>query len=222
MSYTLYHYVHCPYCIRVRLALGFLQVSYQSIILPYDDEDTPLNLCQKKMLPILDYSDGAKNESLDIISILDTKNSLKMERYFEKKGLIDNLLKEIGSNVHPLCMPYWIYTPEFDSKSRKYFQHKKEASKGPFHKLIAKKGIYISQLETILAREKKQLNEFYLTEDVDIFDILLCSHLWGMYIFPEFQFDDIWNKYLQRVGKLCEFSYHSDFWHSNNARPFNR
>ena len=43
MELKLYHYVHCPFCVRVRMILGFLQLPYQSIVLPYDDEVTPVS-----------------------------------------------------------------------------------------------------------------------------------------------------------------------------------
>ena len=52
----LYHYVHCPFCVRVRMALGHLKIPYESIVLPYDEEEIPLEMCQKKMLPILKLS----------------------------------------------------------------------------------------------------------------------------------------------------------------------
>ena len=68
----LYHYVHCPFCVRVRMAAGFLNTSYESIVVPYDDEATPINLTGKKMLPIwVNDKRLAQNESLDIIKNLD-------------------------------------------------------------------------------------------------------------------------------------------------------
>ena len=35
----LYHYVHCPFCVRVRLALGFLNIPFESHVIAYDDEE---------------------------------------------------------------------------------------------------------------------------------------------------------------------------------------
>ena len=77
---TLYHYVHCPFCVRVRMAFGHLKVPYKSVVVPYDDEKTPLDLCQKKMLPIIKWKDGkAQNESLEIIEKADQENKLQMD-----------------------------------------------------------------------------------------------------------------------------------------------
>ena len=64
----LYHYVHCPFCQRVRLFLGFKRLTYESVVLSYDDVDTPTKLTGKHMLPICEFDDGTiMNESLDII-----------------------------------------------------------------------------------------------------------------------------------------------------------
>ena len=52
---------------------GFLRVSYESLVLDYDDEITPTKLTGKKMLPIFDFGDLVINESIDIIKRLDRK-----------------------------------------------------------------------------------------------------------------------------------------------------
>lgn len=210
----LFHYVHCPFCIRVRLGLGFLNIPYESIVLPYNDEITPVHLTGKKMLPIFVLDNGvAKNESLDILKNLDKTNALSWQILDEKKMELENLLLRIGSQVHSLCMPYWIWTPEFDNDSRKYFQEKKEIKRGPFKKLIHDKEIYINALNIILSDElEKNLNPFYKSSTLTIVDIMIAAHLWGMYIFPEFQFSPTMHNYLQTVKSKTHFDYHQDFW----------
>lgn len=209
----LYHYVHCPFCLRVRFSLGFLTLKYESIVLAYEDEATPVKLTGKKMLPILLKDDGsAMNESLDIIQFIDQKNLLQNENYLHLQSEIDKLLNEIGANVHSLCMPYWIYTPEFNETNRRYFQKKKEEKRGPFHLLIQNKEQYINALNGILINLEKDLSPFYKSQQLTIVDIMLASHLWGMYIFPEFQFSEKMHQYLQSVKKQCQFDYHGDFW----------
>jgi glutaredoxin 2 len=209
----LYHYVHCPFCLRVRFSLGFLKLKYESIVLAYEDEATPVKLTGKKMLPILLKDDGsAMNESLDIIQFIDQKNLLRNENYLHLQSEIDKLLNEIGANVHSLCMPYWIYTPEFNETNRRYFQKKKEEKRGPFHLLIQNKDQYINALNGILINLEKDLSPFYKSHQLTIVDIMLASHLWGMYIFPEFQFSEKMHQYLQSVKNQCQFDYHGDFW----------
>jgi glutaredoxin 2 len=210
----LYHYVHCPFCIRVRMGLSFLGVVYESVVLPYDDEETPLKLTGQKMLPILEISRGnAINESLDILRKFDPQNILNWSLLLKNKNEIDELINRIGSPVHSLCMPYWIWTPEFDPNSRKYFQDKKESKRGPFKKLIQNKDIYLKDLNNILINDlEENLVPFYKSSSISIVDIMIASHLWGMYIFPEFQFSPPIHHYLQTIKNLTHFDYHQDFW----------
>lgn len=207
---TLFHYAHCPFCIRVRLALGYLNISYQTKLLPYEDEKTPVDLCQKKMLPILKVDDKAMNESLDIISHLDKNNALTLEKLNDRDEFED-LLSKLGSNIHSLCMPYWVWTAEFSPESREYFKKKKEAKRGPFSELIKNKKNFLTPLNETLKDLEKDLNPYYKSEHFTILDIMLASHIWGMYIFPEFQFSEKVNNYLQGIKKICSFEYHEDF-----------
>lgn len=210
----LYHYVHCPFCLRVRMGLGLLRKDYESIVVPYDDEKTPIELTGKKMLPILvDENGKAMNESLDILKSQDTYQRLKWSVYEPQAAEFEALLDEIGKQVHSLCMPYWIWTPEFNESSRQYFQTKKEVKRGPFKDLIKNKKTFITALETILEEKvEPNLEPYFKHEELTIMDIMLASHLWGMYIFPEFQFSPTIHHYLQQVKSDCRFDYHKDFW----------
>ena len=82
-----------------------------------------------------------------------------------------------------------------------------------FHKLIQNKEAHLSELDTILKEVERKIDGFYNGEDqMSILDIMLASHIWGMYVFPEFQFSPKLHDYLQRVKALCHFEYHEDFW----------
>ena len=210
---NLYHYLHCPFCVRVRMGLGFLQVEYNSVVLPYNDEITPIQLTGQKMLPILEITKGNSiNESLDIIKKFDPQNLLNW-RFLENHQLeINNLLSQIGDPVHSLCMPYWMWTPEFNPISREYFQTKKEVKRGPFKAIIQNKSIYLKTLNEILANLENQLTPFYKNSNMTIIDVMIAAHLWGMYIFPEFQFSPKVHQYLQSIKNETHFDYHQDFW----------
>lgn len=211
---TLYHYVHCPFCLRVRMTLGLLELKYHSQVLDYDDESTPLKLTGKKMLPILETTQGAFNESLDIMAWLDKENRLKIKETTSEITFpeFEAYLNFLGSPVHSLAMPYWIWTPEFTIHSRSYFQKKKEEKRGPFGELVKNQEVFKAKLSAEWPNLEKELKPFYKSQSFGLHDILLASHLWGLYVVPEFQFPLAIHEYLQRVKAECHFNYHQDFW----------
>lgn len=73
----LYVYDHCPFCVRVRLALGVKNVKHLVHFLANDDIDTPTGLVGKKIAPIFELPDEKfiMTESLDIIAKIDTEES---------------------------------------------------------------------------------------------------------------------------------------------------
>lgn len=211
----LYHYIHCPFCVRVRMALGFFELDYESVVLDYDDEETPLKLTGKKMLPIMEIDGEFMNESLDIIKALAQKSEkelhldkLTSESYTQLSDYLDIL----GKDVHNLCMPYWAWSKEFTPQAREYFINKKSAKRGPFNLLAQNKTVFLKGLELNLNQLSSKLLPFYESDKFTILDILLASHIWGMYIFPEYQFPPQIHIYLQKVKELTNFNYHEDFW----------
>jgi glutaredoxin 2 len=123
-------------------------------------------------------------------------------------------LSNLGKAIHNMAMPYWIYTKEFDEASRAYFQNKKEKKRGPFANLIKNRDKFLAELEPLLQELESELGEedFYQSDSLRIHDILIASHLWGMYVVPEFQFSETLHKYLQRVRKKCRFNYMDELW----------
>jgi glutaredoxin 2 len=213
MKLKLYHYIHCPYCVRVRLALGYLQIEYDSIVLPYDDEKTPQQLCGAKMLPILMKSDGSHiNESLDIIKYLDQENQLGGSLNQEDFLQAENYLTEISKNIFYLCMPAWVNSPEFSPSAKAYFLKKKEAKRGPFNELHLKRDYYIDQVRNDLEELENMLHPFFMSSEFTTLDIMLAAQLWGLFVVPEFQFSDPLYRYLMTVKNICSFDYHSDYW----------
>jgi len=73
----LYVYDHCPFCVRVRLALGLKGMKHKLMFLANDDVETPTALVGKKIAPIWVDSDGPMMESLDNIDKVDTEKLFK-------------------------------------------------------------------------------------------------------------------------------------------------
>lgn len=72
---NLYIYDHCPFCVRVRHALGLKNVKHNLIWLANDDSPTPTSLIGKKMVPIFQtggITGPGQGESLDIIAAVDS------------------------------------------------------------------------------------------------------------------------------------------------------
>jgi glutaredoxin 2 len=214
MTLTLYHYVHCPYSVRVRMALGYLNLDFTSKVLPYEDEATPVALIGKKMLPILVHDQQVLNESLDIIEYIDKNNELKVSEVINSETFlkVEEYLNTIGGPIHSLAMPYWIYTPEFSEASRRYFQKKKEEKRGSFSTLVKNRFNFESEVQLQLKSLEKSLIPFYESSTFGLLDILIASHLWGLYVVPEFHFSEKMQDYLKTIKNLCRFNYHKDFW----------
>jgi len=71
----LYVYDHCPFCVRVRMALGVKGIKHKLVFLGNDDVETPTALVGKKIAPIWVDEDGPMMESLDIIAKMDTEGT---------------------------------------------------------------------------------------------------------------------------------------------------
>ena len=206
----LYHYVHCPFCLRIRMAFGFLDIPWTSVPLDYDDEETPIKLVNKKMLPIVEWDSGElMNESLDIIERLDPDNILQKELALPP---FHDLLNRLSSPLFKITMPHLVWTKEFNEKSRHYFQNKKEKTRGPFTQLVLDQQQYLDELNPILDQIVSDIDGFYRSGSVTLPDILLASHLWSLYTVPEFQFPTPLHQYLQRVKTKCRFNYQQDLW----------
>lgn len=209
MGLVLYHYVHCPYCVRVRMALGYLKLPYESRPLAYDDVKTPTDLVGVKMLPILSFDGVPMRESLDIIRRLDSSHKLQGE---QNLASAEAFIKSVNNAVHSLAMPYWIQTSEFTPSARAYFQKQKEEKRGPFKELVKKAQIFQEELVPKWNELESHLAPFYGSSSLTISDIMIAAHVWGLYVVPEFQFPEKIHQYLQSVKEKCQFNYHQDLW----------
>lgn len=72
----LYVYDHCPFCVRVRMAMGVKGIQHKLIFMGNDDKETPTKLVGKKIAPIWVDEDGPMPESLDIIAKMDKEGTI--------------------------------------------------------------------------------------------------------------------------------------------------
>jgi GrxB family glutaredoxin len=75
---TVYVYDHCPFCVRVRFALGIKNVKHNLHFLANDDVKTPTALVGKKIAPIMEWkeADVCMAESMDIVRLVDSDQRL--------------------------------------------------------------------------------------------------------------------------------------------------
>lgn len=70
---VVYCYDHCPFCVRVRFALGLKSIKHDLRFLANDDVATPTALVGKKLVPIFEWKEDnvCMGESLDIVRLVD-------------------------------------------------------------------------------------------------------------------------------------------------------
>jgi len=124
-----YVYDHCPFCVRVRLALGYKNVKHSVRFLANDDVDLPTAMVGKKVAPILELPDAGvvMMESLDIIERIDTDPKYGPTNVIAPKSDRTDIkawMKSVQSLLRTLHRPRYMLVglPEFQQKdSRDYF-----------------------------------------------------------------------------------------------------
>lgn len=193
------------------MAFNYLKVEFDSRVLAYDNEELPLKLSGVKMLPIVTFNDGTnKNESLDIIKSINGSSKLFEDITNVEIVNVEKTLVEVGKVLHPLAMPAWLNTPEFVGSSKEYFRLKKEKKRGPFSELIKKEDELKSNLTLFLSSMKIE-PQFLNKKKISILDIMLTSHLYGLYVLCDFNIPANIHDYLQLIRNECSFKYHEDY-----------
>ena len=149
----LYHYDHCPFCVRARMIIGLRGLDVEQIPLANDDEATPIGLVGKKMVPILIKEDGtAMGESLDIVRYLDEYTG--GERLDETvRPALQAWLDKVNAYSGQLLSPRStrIGLPEFATESaRAYYTAKKSAQYGDFAENLARSDELLARLHADL------------------------------------------------------------------------
>jgi glutaredoxin 2 len=125
---TIYVYDHCPFCVRVRLALGMKNIKHKIHFMANDDVATPTSLVGKKIAPIFEYTPLSicMAESMDIIQLIDNTNEfgpIQMIQPSTDRTDIQQWQKSVQSLLRDLQRPRYVNTgllPEFHTADGRY------------------------------------------------------------------------------------------------------
>jgi len=117
---VLHNYDHCPFCVRVRFALGINGVKHRLNFLPNDDIETPTLLIGKKIAPIFEYvppnsapdaSPIIMGESLDIVALVDGWSPASALAPASSRTDIKAWQKSVQTTLRLLQRPRYVASP---------------------------------------------------------------------------------------------------------------
>ncbi len=180
----LYIYDHCPYCVKARMIFGIKRIPLELVTLLNDDEETPISMIGKKMVPILEPADGKyMPESMDIVRYIDLSDDKPVLQPLTD-GQGEELavwMADMHDIVYRLAMPRWVQAPlaEFATAgAREYFTRKKEAMIGSFAENMANSGELIRQTEDMLKKldvmiaDEQAVHGVLTEDDIHLFALL--------------------------------------------------
>ncbi|MYE07325.1 MAG: glutaredoxin 2 [Oligoflexia bacterium] len=190
----LFIYDHCPYCVKARMIFGLKKVPFEFITLLNDDEDTPIKMIGKKMVPILETEPGQfMPESMDIVQFIDKKFPPLVVVEKEDPFLLE-ILNQARSAYYGLTMPRWINSrmEEFKTPSaRQYFQKKKENMIGPFSAALENTENFkmeITKILQVIEKKMKEEHPWYLGDKASFNDFHLFAFLRSLTIVKDLPF----------------------------------
>ena len=197
----LFIYDHCPYCVKARMIFGLKKVPFQLLTLLNDDEDTPIKMIGKKMVPILEIEPGQfMPESMDIVQFIDKKFPPLFVVKKEDPSLLE-ILDQARTAYYSLVMPRWTHSSmeEFKTPSaRQYFQKKKENMIGPFSTALENTESFKMEITKILQEIEKKMKEehpWYLGNKASFNDFHLFAFLRSLTIVKGLSFPPKLNRY---------------------------
>jgi len=196
----LHVYDHCPYCVRARMPFGLKSIPIELAFVTNDDEDTPLRMIGKKMLPILEDADGFMGESLDIVRKVDGWGGTRQFDGTPSPAILD-WLDHWDPVINGLVIPRTpdpVY-PEFHTASaRAYFTRKKEATFGDFPGLLDRTETFKAELARAFAELVPILPD---PEEASIDDILLFPSLRSLTVMPDLEMPAAIAAYAERMAE---------------------
>ncbi|HDR1126002.1 TPA: GrxB family glutaredoxin [Pasteurella multocida] len=204
----LYVYDHCPYCVRAMMIFGLKNIPFKKHVLLNDDEETPIRLVGKKVVPILVKEDGtAMPESLDIVKYIDTHYGEPILQTAVRPE-IEALLAEITSYSNYLLMPRFVKLDlaEFATQSAiDYFTKKKTDYVGDFTQHFTNTPTYLARLTQDLEKlSALVMGETSLNQHLSFEDILVFPLLRNLTCVKGLRFPARLEKYIKRLSELSQ------------------
>ncbi|MFC1170698.1 GrxB family glutaredoxin [Pasteurella multocida] len=204
----LYVYDHCPYCVRAMMIFGLKNIPFKKHVLLNDDEETPIRLVGKKVVPILVKEDGtAMPESLDIVKYIDTHYGEPILQTAVRPE-IEALLAEITSYSNYLLMPRFVKLElaEFATQSAiDYFTKKKTDYVGDFTQHFTNTPTYLARLTQDLEKlSALVMGETSLNQHLSFEDILVFPLLRNLTCVKGLRFPARLEKYIKRLSELSQ------------------
>ncbi|HDX1179180.1 TPA: GrxB family glutaredoxin [Pasteurella multocida] len=204
----LYVYDHCPYCVRAMMIFGLKNIPFKKHVLLNDDEETPIRLVGKKMVPILVKEDGtAMPESLDIVKYIDAHYGEAILQTAVRPE-IEALLAEITSYSNYLLMPRFVKLDlaEFATQSAiDYFTKKKTDYVGDFTQHFTNTPTYLARLTQDLEKlSALMMGETSLNQHLSFEDILVFPLLRNLTCVKGLRFPARLEKYIKRLSELSK------------------
>lgn len=211
----LYVYDHCPFCVRARMIFGLKNIAFELKILANDDEQTPISMIGKKMLPILHKDDGCYlPESLDIVNYIDKHYGNAPILTGATSQAIADILNEIQTVDYILVYPRLVQLklPEFATQSaRDYFENRKQARSGPFAECLAKTAQISQHVEAILAKLVPLIKSHDACHgEISMDDICLFPILRNLTCVKGLHFPESVKAYVESMAKHSQINLYFD------------
>jgi len=159
-EYILHCYDHCPYSIRVELALAFLGVPYTRILYGYGDVEGPKRLIGKKQLPVMEHKGKYIPESDDIIDLIEENTLLRSIPPKTNRKDLEKWMEDTREIRNGLCRPRKVKVPVKDWADRRdvdYARQKYERMGFNYKQAVAHSDDLIKEMNKFLETFDKKI-----------------------------------------------------------------
>lgn len=172
-------YEHCPFCIKARMIFGLKGIPFQLVVLMNDDESTPIGMVGRKVVPILETGGRFMPESLDIIALIDGRDTPLLSGARNKA--VADWMERGRALVYREFLPRAAMAPfpEFaTTAARSYFLRHKENPAMPFVTVLANAEPALAAINAWLeelaplVQTPGAVNGVLSYDDIDLFALL--------------------------------------------------